>query len=922
MTTVSSFRISSAALVLLLAACSPDSEKTLVERATAEIAKGDAAAAAIHLRSALQQSPNSARARFLFGKLLLDGGDVENAAIELRKARDAGHSAEEIAPLLALILLAQGKYADVVGEYQQFRVSDAKLQGDLAAVVASAHVALGNIDRAQQTVDAELPRSAASAPLRLVQARLLGLKGDVDGALSIVKEVVGNEPTNANAWRLQGDLLFLGKRDATSALVAYQKVLGIRAGDASTQAQVIWVHLANKDLKSAQEQLNAFSKAAPNHPAIKGLAAHIAIQSGDHVRARELLAQLLKGGRDDPQLLLHAAAAEMKAGDVTRAEAYLKKVLSTKPDVADARKMLASIQLRRGEAGFALETLQPLIRGTSPDPVTLRLAAEAHLLVGDTSAAEAFFTRLKQLRPDDVNARTALALTRLAKGDISSLTTLEEISASDDKSILADLSLINVLMRRKDFDAALRAIDRLDQKLPGKPMGADLRGRVLLFKGDSGNARKSFQEALARDPVYFPAASVLAQMDVNEGKPADARKRLESLLKADPKNPAALTTLAALRYQDRADPTEVAELLGRAVDARPSDPAIRVLLVDHWLRSGRANQAVLAAQDALATSPDAPALLDALGRAHLASGDVSQAIATFGKLAFLQPKSELAQLRLAEAQLRANRVEAAETALHQALKASPESLAAQRALMMMAVQAKDPNKALRLARSVQQQRPKHGIGDILEGDIHAAFQSWDSAIKSYRAALPKQGGSLAATRLFQALGTSNRKPEADKFATDWLRQYPSDTRLRTLLADNAMKSGDLATAEKHYSDLVRINSADLMALNNLAWVLAKSGKAGSVEMAKRAVALSPRNASALDTLGFALAATNRLPEALEASKSAVELAPLNSQLRFNLAKLYLKSDNKTAAKAELEKLASLGSKFSSQDEVNQLLKGL
>jgi FimV-like protein len=78
----------------------------------------------------------------------------------------------------------------------------------------------------------------------------------------------------------------------------------------------------------------------------------------------------------------------------------------------------------------------------------------------------------------------------------------------------------------------------------------------------------------------------------------------------------------------------------------------------------------------------------------------------------------------------------------------------------------------------------------------------------------------------------------------------------------------------------------------------------------------------MDTLAMALAQDKQLPRALEVQRKAVQAQPDNGALRLNLAKIYLESGDKVAARGELDTLAKLGDNFPAQSEVTQLLKGL
>ena len=181
---------------------------------------------------------------------------------------------------------------------------------------------------------------------------------------------------------------------------------------------------------------------------------------------------------------------------------------------------------------------------------------------------------------------------------------------------------------------------------------------------------------------------------------------------------------------------------------------------------------------------------------------------------------------------------------------------------------------------------------------------------------------MPAIRMYGLLKTTKTKADADRFADEWLKQTPKDVRLRFYLAEAAVRANDLPLAERYYTAIVALEPRNAKAINDLAWILAKTNKPGAVELAERALALSPDNPIGLDTLAFALAAENKLARAIEVSKSAVRLAPDVPLARLNLAKIYLQAQDKKNAKAELDGLAKISKQYPERQEVVDLLKTL
>ena len=154
---------------------------------------------------------------------------------------------------------------------------------------------------------------------------------------------------------------------------------------------------------------------------------------------------------------------------------------------------------------------------------------------GDAEKAGDYFSKAAALDPTNIGKRTAVALSHLAEGETgTAYRELEEI-ASVDTGIKADMALISSQLRSRKFDQALKSIAGLEKKQPENPLGQYLRGIAFLGKGDVPAARKGFEQALVMNPAYFPAAVSLANLDMADKKPEDAKKRFEGVIAKDPK---------------------------------------------------------------------------------------------------------------------------------------------------------------------------------------------------------------------------------------------------------------------------------------------------------------------------------------------------------------------------------------------------
>ncbi|MCB8747406.1 PEP-CTERM system TPR-repeat protein PrsT [Rhodoferax sp. U2-2l] len=912
----------SALLVSLLLVACGDKPEDMISSAKDYLAKNDSKAAVIQIKNALQKNPDLPEARYLLGKALMESGDAAGAETELRKALALNHPQDQVVPPLASALLAQGQAKKITDEFGKTTLTDKTAQGVFLTALATAYAMQGQNDAAQSTLDAALAATPDYAPARLIQARQKGAQRDFDGALAITEDVITKTPKSLEAWKFKGDLLLYAKNQPTEALAAYRKSVEIGPEFLAGQAAVIILLLQQNNLTDAATQMAQLVKVAPNHPQTKFLQANLAYQQKDLKSARELVQQVLRTVPNNVQALQLAGAIELQLNAPVQAETYLSKALQAAPGLPLARRLLVMSYLRTGQPAKALATLTPGLTGSTVDPALYAVAGEVYLQNNDVKKAEEYFTKATQQDPQNARNRTSLALTHLISGQVdSAFGELQDIAASDTGTT-ADMALISAHLRRQDLDKALKAIDGLEKKQPDQPLAANLRGRVLLAKRDQAGARQSFERALQIDPLFFPAVASLAGLDLADKKPQDAKARFDAVLAKDPKNAQALLAQAELAARTGASKEEVSKLLANAISANPTDAAPRLLLIDFHLRNKDVKQATSTAQDAVATLPDSPELLDALGRTQLAAGEFNQAITSFNKLAGMQPLSPQPYLRLADVHMANKDKAAAAASLRKALDIKPDLQQAQRGTILLDMDGKNIPGALATAKTMQKQDPKGAVGYVLEGDINASQKNWDAAASAYQTGLKQISSAELAVKLHSVLAAAGKTAEAEKFSAKWQATQPKDAIFLLYLGDGAIARKDYAGAEKLYSRVTQLQPNNAVAFNNLAWVTARLNKDGSIALAEKANALAPNQPAFMDTLAVLLSDKGDYAKALELQTKVVSLQPNNPVFKLNLAKIHIKGGKKDLARVQLDELAKLGDKFGEQKEVAELLKGL
>lgn len=906
---------------LVLAACGGDKPENMLASAKDYLSKNDSKSAVIQLKNALQANPDLAEARFLLGKALLEEGNAAAAEVELGKAAELKHPADEVIPLQARTQLKLGQMKKIVDELAKAQLDSPEGKADLQTSVGQAYLAMGKPDAAQAAFEAALNAVPDFAPAFIGQARLKASKRDFTGALAVLDSVLEKSPKAFEALQFKGDI-FTVQGNPKGASEAYLKVLEIRPDYLPAHASLVSRYMEGGNLDEAGKQLESMRKVAPSHPQAIYLQAELLYRQKKFKEARDLLQQHLGRVPDSVPGLQLAGAIEYELQSYATAERYLLAALQKNPGLGMARRVLIITYLRSGQPDKALGVLQPILESIEKNSDMLALAGEVFMQNGDADKAGSYFAKASALDPENRNKQTSVALSHLVKGETETAYRELEKIASVDTGIKADMALIASQLKGGRFDQALKSIAALEKKQPENPLVPYLRGQALLGKKDIQAARGSFEQALAKNPAYFPAAASLASLDMADEKPEEARKRFENVVAKDPKNAQAWLALAELKARSGGKVDDVAALINKAIAANPVDASSRLALISLYLGAKDAKKAVSAAQDALGSLPDNPAILEAEGRALTAAENYNQALSSYGKLAALQPKSLLPHLRMAEVHLAAKDKDAAMQSLRKALAIKPDSIEVQRGIMMLDLDAGRSDAALATARKIQKQHPRNPAGYLLEGDVFVLKKSWREAASAYRNGIKQTGATELAIKLHNVMLADNLAGESDKFADGWLKEHPKDFRFRLYLAESASARKDYASAVKHYRLLLDNQPNNPLLLNNQAWVMSQAGDPKAIEFAEKAYRIAPDQPSIMDTLGTLLVAKGETDRGLELMRKANALAPKEPMIRLNLVKALIKAGKKDEAKSELTELSALGEKFPAHAEVMDLLQGL
>lgn len=900
-----------------LAGCNrTQSAEALLSDAAKFQQKGDSKAALIQLKNASAQEPNNAEARLRLGKLYNDMGDPVSAEKELRKASSLGAPASATLPALAQALLAQGKFQMALDETQA-----AAAKGDAAAlsVRGQAYLGLGDPAKAKEAFEQALKAQPGQLDALLGLARLAQADKHDDDATALSGQAIAEHPKDAEAYYFKG-LLLKSRGQAAPALAAFDEALALKPDHRTAHLEKAYLEIMQGKFEPAQTDIAAARKTAPDSLMVIYTQALLDYSQGKFKAANDGLLKVLRVAPDHMPTVLLAGATQLKLGSLAQAEKHLQKYVEFAPGDPYGRKLLATILLQEKRPNDAAAVLAPLLKQPTQDPHLLALAGQTNMESRDFIKAADYFEKASALAPNVSSLHGSLGLSKLGQGDNDgAVKELERAASLDVKSLQAGATLVRAELSLKHFDKALAAAKALEKEFPNNPLVYDLEGGAYMGLLDVPKARASFDKAVALKSDYFAAVLNQAQIDDMEKKPEDAKKRMLAFLEQNKQSVPAMTALAELAMSQH-HPEEATTFLERANSVNPAAVGPAVRLGGQYLATGQKQKALTLAR-ALQTSNAAdPDVLGLMARAQLANDDPNGALETCAKLVNVLPKKAYPRFQMAQAHAILKNLPAADKDLNDALALEPNFTPALVAKADIALQQGKTDQVLAIARQLQKIGPKSPVGYSLEGDVLLKQGKFAPAARAYEESLARAQAPMTMVRLHQSLKGAGQQKDADARLAQWQAAHPADVVTLLYLAESSMAGKQYKNAIKQYEAILKIDPANTIALNNLAWAYYQEKDARALATGEQALRLNPKGAATLDTLGWMLVEQGNLTRGLPMLKQAVALAPDAPELRFHLASAMNKSGDKAGARAELEKLLASNKPFAQADDARALLK--
>lgn len=601
-----------------------------------------------------------------------------------------------------------------------------------------------------------------------------------------------------------------------------------------------------------------------------------ALEAGQPRTARVAFMNLLQDEPGNGEARLLQARALLALDEGVAAESEILRAREAGVPRGESAHLLAHAMLLQGRAAEALAETGFAAPGHSAHAA--RMAARAHLALGDEEAADAAFARALSFGEADPALWADIARRHRARGDMAGAL------AAADRAVAAGPRDTEALVLRGELTRAQyglhAALAWFDRALEVDPLNVPALLERAITYGDLGWMKAMLADsrrALSLAPGHPLPYHLQAVLAARAGDFDLARTLHERTGGAYDGRPAGMLLAAAIAMQT-GKPDAAAARLETLVAAQPDNRRARRMLAAARWRAGDA-EGTAAALRPLVDRADADAYaLTLMGRALERLGDRAGAAHFLARAA--RPHERWATA------LSAGPVDdAALEALRRDAAARPGDAGAEIALVAALLGRGAGGEAL--ARAVRLRDAYPGVPDahMLVGDARGIGGDFAGAAEEYRRAANLAFTEPVAMRLIEALSRSGQGEAAEQALHLFLQQNPRNVAALMLAGDRHMRAADWEGAAAIYERLLhRLGSRDATVLNNLAWAYAEMGDHGrALPLARRAWDLDPANPMTTDTLGWILFKSGHdRARGLALMERAARGAPDDAEMRHRL----------------------------------------
>jgi putative PEP-CTERM system TPR-repeat lipoprotein len=882
-------------------------------------------AALIQLKNALQVDPQHLPSLELVGDVYMALSQPGPAEVAFDDALLLGGDRDRLALKLARAYLQQNSHRVFLDRLPAEGVSEA-LRAELLGMRAQAYAALQRDDQAQAALAEALSIDPHAVEPNLFRIRRLVLESRATEALQVARSLAQSAPDNPRAWEILGQVQE-ATGSTTDAMESYDRALGLDEGLLSARLRRGGLHLIAGRLEAAEadlEYLEAFYAIDPRVHYYRGLLEDArgnseAAMSSFRECATTLSAFRLPIVARHGELTRSGAICHLRLNEPESARQYLETYRAQTPGNAAINRLLANLYLDQRESQAAVRLLDGMLEAEPDDTSLLRMLSQAYRLAGDEELMARHFRRALIVEAGEESPAARLAFDEISAGNINTgLAKLESLAEDSPELPTVRKALVITYLSQGRPTLANKHARRLLSSAPDNVEYLNMMTTILLREGKTAEARHFIDTILESDAQNLGANTNLARLYMQSDDYDQARSILNRLSAGFPDS-ADLRFALALLESEAGNPAGAIQLTEPLVMAYPGWLEARIFLVELYGRMGDWPGAIAQAREAAGRHDDSLAARLILASTLSRSGQTGEARGIYMQLA-REPGLDATSLYLvAQRQIGLGALSDGKTTLRRTLELDPEHLEARAAQVGIFLAEGDATAARVMAESLRSDHPQAALSHATHALVLMNLGRNAEALNDFRqaSAIDPEAVSYRVGEIDAAIRLG-KVPQVDQVLFAVVEDFPDSLTVRERQV-RWLAGQERWRALLECLDEVReiaVDKAVFMAYR--ARALLETGDPGALAVAEAAYRIDPNSALVNDALGWVLVGRGRASEGIPYLRHAVARSAREPSYRYHLAVALSELDRVKEASAELELALAGEGAFYGRDDAQKL----
>jgi tetratricopeptide (TPR) repeat protein len=638
-----------------------------------------------HLDLLRDKQPNAAETHEAWSNYYAAQDDLGPAVQEMQRALALDPNRSESYLVLALLQLRANLPNQAEVSFEKAIEVDPKAMNAQLALGAF-YQARNRLPEAEQQFRHAIDVDPKDPGPRAALVRVFEQEGKRSEIEPFLQKTKQDLPNNSVGYRMLGDYYF-STSDLDKATSEYGSLYHDHPSDLLVKKNYVQLLILKNRLDEATKLNTEVLKAASGDVDALVYKGQIEMRRNNTDAAIDALQTALHNDSGNAIAHYQLGLAFDQNHDITRAETEWREAVRLRPDLTDAQRALASLDLFRGNFAGLLEVSQQIIKAqpNATDGYLLKCVAETGLQKYNDAQQDAL--QAMQKTPQSPAPYVQLGNISLVQKHYSEAEKAYQQALDKDPSSSEGLSgLMNTYVAQKQYEKAIAAANAQIVKSPNVSNFYDLLATAL-FDGrkDLAGSEAALHKAVELDKNNTDALEKLGKVQIQEGATDKALALYQQSIKDNPRE-VRFYILAGELYESKQNWGQAKAMYQQALSVQPDQPLASNNLAYVMLsQGGNVDVALAMAQSARRALPDWPNAADTLGWAYYQKGVYQSAISQFQEALRLSekrgaPDDSVVHYHLGMAYQKANQTALARQQLEKALKLSPNNADARKAL--------------------------------------------------------------------------------------------------------------------------------------------------------------------------------------------------------------------------------------------------